>query len=127
MPRCGCDDGWCLLRTPDHRKESTRPNFDNVLNALVTLFILTSGEDWNVYMLNGVDATNSHRSMRQNAHPAAAYYYVVFMCFSSFFFLGLVRRCFAVLNTGRSTPGIRSHTACCVGVSSSLASSLRTS
>jgi hypothetical protein len=75
------------------------PNYDHVGNAILGLFILTSGEDWPDYMFNACDITGVNRSLKRDANQYAAYYFVLFVAVSNFFLLSLVRECWVALHT----------------------------
>lgn len=62
-------------------------NFDNVINAMMTLFIVSSFEGWPEIMNNCVDSVKEGHGPRFNATPFAAYYFISFILIGSFFFL----------------------------------------
>lgn len=64
-------------------------NFDNVLEAMVTLFIVMSQESWPNRMYEGVDARSTHESPLINYNPYIAYYYVIFVIIGNFFMVNL--------------------------------------
>ncbi len=64
-------------------------NFDNVINAMQTLFIVSSLEGWPEIMYNALDSTEVEQGPSKNATPAIAYYFVVFIFIGSFFFVNL--------------------------------------
>ena len=68
-----------------------QPNFDNTLQAMLTLYITSSGEGWPSVMFRAVDTTGEDRGPKRDNSPLAAYYFVVFVCVGGFFFLNLVR------------------------------------
>ena len=63
------------------------PNYDNIINAMVTLFILSSLEGWPDIMYAGVDAKDIEQAPVKNYNPYAAYYFVTFVFIGSLFFL----------------------------------------
>ncbi|CAG9314125.1 SCN4A_2 [Blepharisma stoltei] len=65
-------------------------NFDNVLEAMVSLFVLTSQESWTDYMYAGCSAYEPGHAPIVNYNPGAAYYFVVHMFISSIFFINLL-------------------------------------
>jgi len=65
-------------------------HYDNVVAAYVSLFILTSQENWPDQMYKGTDAYEEGKAMVQDYNPAMAYYFVAFMCVSNIFFLNLL-------------------------------------
>ena len=64
-------------------------NFDNVPQAMVTLFIVMSQESWPNRMYEGVDARSDFQSPQQNFNPYIAYYYIVFVVIGNFFMVNL--------------------------------------
>lgn len=66
------------------------PHFDNVGAAMLTLFELTTLEDWDLVMQATIDARGVGRCPSQNANPAAALYTLVFVIFGSLFMFNLV-------------------------------------
>jgi hypothetical protein len=63
------------------------PNYDNVINAISTLFILSSEEGWPDIMYQAVDVRGVGLSPKRDSSPYLAYYFVVFILIGSFFFL----------------------------------------
>ena len=64
-------------------------NFDNVGNAMLTLFVMSSLEAWPDVMFRACDITGLQWSRRREANPIAAYYFVMFVAIGVFFFLNL--------------------------------------
>ena len=64
-------------------------NFDNVIEALVTLFIVSSLEGWPVIMYQAIDAQDEGLAPVKDNNPAAAYYFIVFIFIGAFFFVNL--------------------------------------
>ena len=64
-------------------------HFDDVIHALVTLFDLTSPENWNDTMYRAIDTVNKEVAMSANSSPVSGYFFVVFIIVSNFFFLNL--------------------------------------
>ena len=62
-------------------------NFDNVIEAMMTLFIVSSLEGWPTIMYQTVDAVEEGKAPEKNYNPAAAYYFIAFILIGSFFFL----------------------------------------
>lgn len=65
------------------------PNYDNVVNAMIALFILSSEEGWPNLMVQAIDGTDIGEAPSTNYNQYAAYYFVVFIMISSFFFMNL--------------------------------------
>ncbi|OMJ73663.1 hypothetical protein SteCoe_27598 [Stentor coeruleus] len=72
-----------------HEWINTNANFDSVLEALVTLFIVMSQESWPNRMYEGVDARAVGLSPVTNYNPAIAYYYIVYLLIGNFFLVNL--------------------------------------
>ena len=62
-------------------------NFDNVGNAMVTLFALSTMEDWPDIMDQAINSTNENQGPTLNNNPANAYFFVVFIFIGSYFLL----------------------------------------
>ncbi|CAG9330459.1 unnamed protein product [Blepharisma stoltei] len=65
-------------------------NFDNVFEAMVASFILTSEDDWSDYMYLTCATTKPGHALYPNNNPNAAYYFVIHMCMCSIFFINLL-------------------------------------
>ena len=64
-------------------------NFDNVLQAMITLFIVMSQESWPNRMFEGVDARAVGLAPRRNYNPGLAYFYVIYLILANFFLVNL--------------------------------------
>lgn len=62
-------------------------NFDNVLNAMLTLFIISTQEGWPNTMYTVIDAKCIECGPVENASSISAYFFVIFLFVGSFFFL----------------------------------------
>lgn len=67
--------------------ESIYPNYDNILNAISTLFILSSEEGWPDIMYQAIDSRDVNLAPKRDSSPYIAYYFVIFILIGSFFFL----------------------------------------
>lgn len=65
------------------------PNYDNVINAMVTLFIVSSEEGWPDIMYTAIDATDIGLSPVRDYNPLAGLYFVSFIFVGGFFFMNL--------------------------------------
>lgn len=65
------------------------PNYDNIVNAMQTLFILSSLEGWPDIMYQAIDAQDIGLASIRNYNPYVAYYFITFVFIGSFFFLNL--------------------------------------
>jgi voltage-dependent calcium channel T type alpha-1G len=55
---------------PQQREWSSSPiNFDNLANALVCLFILSTQDDWTNFMWQGIDAVSPDEAPVENTNP----------------------------------------------------------
>ena len=68
---------------------NTYENFDNVLEALKALFIVSTLEGWHLIMQRAVDATDVDQNPIQNANPGNAIFFVIFIVVGSFFLVSL--------------------------------------
>eukprot|EP00794_Sanderia_malayensis_P006128 gene6128-6833_t len=64
-------------------------NFDNVANAMATLFTSSTGEGWPAVMFNAIDATKVDRGPIENSQPQVALFFIFFVVILSFFFLNI--------------------------------------
>ncbi|CAG9314127.1 SCN4A_4 [Blepharisma stoltei] len=64
-------------------------NFDNVIEAMVDSFILTTQESWPDYMYAACSAYKDGYAPISNYYPNAAIYFIVHLCLSSVFFMNL--------------------------------------
>jgi hypothetical protein len=64
-------------------------NFDNVLEALITLFTISSQEAWPDRMYEGIDAVDVGIAPKFDNNPVAAYYYVIYVVIGNFFLVNV--------------------------------------
>ena len=64
-------------------------NFDNIFSAVLTLFDLSTLEDWPSYLVGAVDGVAAHRAMVRDHNPAAALFYIVYIFIMCFFIMNL--------------------------------------
>ena len=64
-------------------------NFDNVGNAMQTLFAASTTEGWINTLYNTIDATRDGDAMDIQHNPAAAIFLVIYMVIVAFFLLNL--------------------------------------
>lgn len=69
--------------------KNSRFNFDNVLEAMITLFIIISQESWPTRMYEGIDAKNIDECPQENYNPLAAIYYISYLIIGNFFLITL--------------------------------------
>ena len=68
----------------------SRPqNFDHVLNALLTLFEVSTLEMWSEIMYNTIDGTSPGKGPVRNNSPLVGLYFLLFVVIGSFFLLNL--------------------------------------
>lgn len=65
-------------------------NFDNVLTAMLSLFISATTEGWAEIMHDGVDAVGIGKQPKPENNFAWSLFFVVFIIFGSFFILNLL-------------------------------------
>ena len=65
-------------------------NFDNIISAMITLYVMATGEGWPSIMFQTTDITNVDYQPRRDNQPWNAYYFVLFIAITVFFFLELV-------------------------------------
>ena len=64
-------------------------NFDNIFNAMRTLFEMSTTEGWTAVLYAGVDARSRDLAPRRDHNPAIAFFFVMFMILANFFILNL--------------------------------------
>lgn len=64
-------------------------NYDNIFEALLTLFIISTQETWPDRMYDVVDAYAAEKSAVLNYNPGAAYYIISYIFIGDFFLLNL--------------------------------------
>ena len=78
-------------------------NFDNVFNAMQTLFEMSTTEGWTAVMYNGVDSRSPELAPKRDHNPPIAFFFVVFMVIGNFFilnlFIGIILDNFAQLSS----------------------------
>ena len=64
-------------------------NFDNLGNAMLTLFTSSTGEGWPNVMQAAIDAVDLDHGPQYNNQPRMALYFIFFVVIMSFFFLNI--------------------------------------
>ncbi|KAM7535837.1 hypothetical protein Aperf_G00000089186 [Anoplocephala perfoliata] len=64
-------------------------NYDNIIYAMLTLFIVTTGEGWPDIMKNSIDATAVNRGPKSDYQQQVSIFYVVFFIVFPFFFVNI--------------------------------------
>ena len=64
-------------------------HFDNVLQAIVTLFQVATLSGWTDIMFNSMDVTHIDEAPQKNNHPEAALFYIIFVISCAFFTINL--------------------------------------
>ena len=62
-------------------------NFDDVSEAMTTLYVVSSLEGWPDIMFQALDFTEPNKGPSYNNSPAYMSYFVIFILIGSFFFL----------------------------------------
>nr|XP_006819159.1 PREDICTED: voltage-dependent P/Q-type calcium channel subunit alpha-1A-like [Saccoglossus kowalevskii] len=73
----------------DRRWEKRDFNYDNVMNAMMTLFVVSTGEGWPQILQNSMDSTNEGEGPLPYYRMEMAIYYVVFFIIFPFFFVNI--------------------------------------
>ncbi|CAJ0597796.1 unnamed protein product [Cylicocyclus nassatus] len=74
----------------EQRKWLLRPlNYDNAINAMLTLFVVTTGEGWPGIRQNSMDATYKDQGPSPFYHAEVALFYVMFFIVFPFFFVNI--------------------------------------
>ncbi|CAF0857896.1 unnamed protein product [Rotaria sordida] len=74
---------------PDHRWKNQQYNFDNLGQALLCLFILSSRDGWVQMMYNGIDAVDVDMQPIRNYNVAKLLYFISFLLLVGFFVLNM--------------------------------------
>ncbi|CAF1611952.1 unnamed protein product [Adineta ricciae] len=77
------------LDMPDHRWKNQQYNFDNLGQALLALFVLSSRDGWVQIMYNGIDAVDVDRQPIRNYNEAKLVYFISFLLLVGFFVLNM--------------------------------------
>ena len=64
-------------------------NFDNILNACITLFFICTGDGWVTIMHQGVDGVGADMQPQRNANQISALYFVCAVIIGQFFLINL--------------------------------------
>ena len=64
-------------------------NFDNIMEAFLSLYIVSLLEDWQSIMYDCIDAREIGLSMIRDYNLTASYFFIIFIIVGSFFFLHL--------------------------------------
>ncbi|CAF3704659.1 unnamed protein product [Adineta steineri] len=75
--------------TSDHRWKNQQYNFDNLGQALLALFVLSSRDGWVQIMYNGIDAVDIDRQPIRNYNEAKLIYFISFLLLVGFFVLNM--------------------------------------
>lgn len=68
---------------------NAKSNFDNILEAMLSLFICSLLDDWHKIMYDCIDSRDKGLSRVLNYNLSASYYFLFFITIGSFFFLHL--------------------------------------
>ena len=87
-------EGLCVstYSTSEYRLRSWRSqdmNFDNVFNAMQTLFEMSTTEGWTAVMYMGVDSRSPDMAPKRDNNPPIAFFFLAFMIVANFFILNL--------------------------------------
>ena len=77
------------LRYPENRWRNQRYNFDNLGQALMSLFVLASKDGWVDIMYNGLDAVGVDKQPQQNYNEWRILYFILFLLLVGFFILNM--------------------------------------
>ncbi|CAF1490715.1 unnamed protein product [Adineta ricciae] len=82
------------LSLPEHHWINQQYNFDNLFQALLTLFVLSSKDAWVSIMYNGIDAVGVDMQPKRNHSEGKFVYFVAFILMVGFFvvnvFVGVI-------------------------------------
>ena len=82
------------LSIPNNSWKNSLYNYDNILNALFTLFILATLDGWVDSMYEGIDAVGIDMQPVENHNEYMAFFYLIYLLIVGFFvvnmFVGVV-------------------------------------
>lgn len=64
-------------------------NFDNVAEAMMSLYVIGTGDNWPDFMYRAIGDKNKGQLIGQDAEPVAAAYFVVYVMLTTFFLMNL--------------------------------------
>lgn len=68
---------------------SQQANFDNIGNSMLTLFQISTGDNWSIIMYDAIDAISDDVAPQPNTNPAVGLFFIAFFVISNFFMLNL--------------------------------------
>ncbi|UJR13248.1 hypothetical protein I4U23_000269 [Adineta vaga] len=77
------------LNLPEHVWINQKYNFDNLIQALLTLFVLSSKDAWVSIMYNGIDAVGVDMQPKKNFSEGKFLYFVAFILTVGFFVVNI--------------------------------------
>jgi hypothetical protein len=69
--------------------ENSDRNYDNIVSSMLTLFQVSSGDNWGDVMYAAIDSTGNETAPRADAHPEMGLLFVVFYIIGNFLMLNL--------------------------------------
>ena len=84
-----CADAHQLVEFRERNWKSDDMNFDNIFNAMETLFEMSTTEGWTAVMYNGVDSRSPELAPVRDHNPPVAFFFVIFEIVANFFILNL--------------------------------------
>jgi len=93
---CSDDDGTivtkqdCLDKYGEGAWVQNDSNFDNIIHAMRTLFILTTTEGWSGVAYIGIDTNGIDMQPIQDNSPGRIWFFIIFMIVGSLFIANLV-------------------------------------
>ena len=82
------------IANPENQWTNSKHNFDNLGNALMSLFVLSSKDGWVDIMYSGIDAVGIDKQPIENYNEWMIIYFITFLLFAGFFlfntFVGVV-------------------------------------
>ena len=84
-----CVGTYQLVEFRERNWKSDDMNFDNIFNAMETLFEMSTTEGWTAVMYNGVDSRSPELAPVRDHNPPVAFFFVIFEIVANFFILNL--------------------------------------
>jgi hypothetical protein len=90
VTQAACIGNFTLGGTDLERRWATEDrNYDNIFHSLLTLFQVSTGDDWSLVMYAAMDATDVGTVPVRDAHPEMGLFFVAFYIIGNFFMLNL--------------------------------------
>ena len=77
------------MANPDNKWVNSAYNYDNILNSLLTLFIVSTADGWVDIMYEGIDAVGIDQQPVKNHNEYMAFFYIIFLLLVGMFIIDM--------------------------------------